>query len=44
MRPRCQRPELIFPTRRGRQALGDAGDRVAEIELLDKLHSATNDG
>jgi DNA-binding MarR family transcriptional regulator len=26
------RAKLIFPTRRGRQALDDAGDRVAEIE------------
>jgi DNA-binding MarR family transcriptional regulator len=26
------RAKLIFPTRRGRQALDDAGDRVAQIE------------
>jgi DNA-binding MarR family transcriptional regulator len=26
------RAKLIFPTQRGRQALNDAGDRVAEIE------------
>ena len=30
--PHDQRAKLIFPTRRGRQALDDAGDRVAEIE------------
>jgi DNA-binding MarR family transcriptional regulator len=30
--PRDGRAKLIFPTRRGRQALDDAGDRVAEIE------------
>jgi DNA-binding MarR family transcriptional regulator len=30
--PRDRRAKLIFPTRRGRQALDDAGDRVAEIE------------
>ena len=30
--PRDQRAKLIFPTRRGRQALNDAGDQVAEIE------------
>ncbi|HEX7993035.1 MAG TPA: MarR family transcriptional regulator [Streptosporangiaceae bacterium] len=27
-----KRAKLIFPTRRGRQALDDAGDRVAQIE------------
>ena len=27
-----RRAKLIFPTERGRQALNDAGDRVAEIE------------
>ena len=30
--PHDQRAKLIFPTRRGRQALDDAGDKVAEIE------------
>jgi DNA-binding MarR family transcriptional regulator len=30
--PHDQRAKLIFPTGRGRQALDDAGDRVAEIE------------
>ena len=30
--PRDGRAKLIFPTRRGRQVLDDAGDRVAEIE------------
>jgi DNA-binding MarR family transcriptional regulator len=30
--PADGRAKLIFPTRRGRQALDDAGDRVAEIE------------
>lgn len=30
--PHDRRAKLIFPTRRGRQALDDAGDRVAEIE------------
>ena len=30
--PRDRRAKLIFPTRRGRQALDDAGDRVAQIE------------
>lgn len=30
--PSDRRAKLIFPTRRGRQALDDAGDRVAEIE------------
>ena len=30
--PHDQRAKLIFPTRRGRQVLDDAGDRVAEIE------------
>jgi DNA-binding MarR family transcriptional regulator len=30
--PADGRAKLIFPTLRGRQALGDAGDRVAEIE------------
>jgi len=30
--PSDGRAKLIFPTRRGRQALDDAGDRVAEIE------------
>ena len=30
--PRDRRAKLIFPTRRGRQVLDDAGDRVAEIE------------
>ena len=28
-----RRAKLIFPTERGRRALDDAGDRVAEIEL-----------
>ncbi len=30
--PHDRRAKLIFPTRRGRQALDDAGDRVADIE------------
>ena len=30
--PNDRRAKLIFPTSRGRQALDDAGDRVAEIE------------
>lgn len=30
--PSDRRAKLIFPTSRGRQALDDAGDRVAEIE------------
>lgn len=30
--PNDRRAKLIFPTTRGRQALDDAGDRVAEIE------------
>ncbi len=30
--PSDRRAKLIYPTRRGRQALEDAGDRVAEIE------------
>ncbi len=30
--PSDGRAKLIFPTRRGRQALDDAGDRVAQIE------------
>jgi DNA-binding MarR family transcriptional regulator len=30
--PHDRRAKLIFPTRRGRQALDDADDRVAEIE------------
>jgi DNA-binding MarR family transcriptional regulator len=30
--PADGRAKLIFPTRRGRQALDDAGDRVAQIE------------
>lgn len=30
--PRDGRAKLIFPTRRGRQALDDAGDQVARIE------------
>ena len=30
--PADRRAKLIFPTARGRQALADAGDRVAEIE------------
>jgi DNA-binding MarR family transcriptional regulator len=30
--PSDGRAKLIFPTRRGRQALDDTGDRVAEIE------------
>ena len=30
--PRDGRAKLIFPTRRGRQVLDNAGDRVAEIE------------
>jgi DNA-binding MarR family transcriptional regulator len=30
--PVDRRAKLIFPTARGRQALADAGDRVAEIE------------
>lgn len=30
--PHDRRAKLIFPTRRGRQALDDAGNRVAEIE------------
>jgi DNA-binding MarR family transcriptional regulator len=30
--PADRRAKLIFPTSRGRQALDDAGDRVAEIE------------
>lgn len=30
--PSDGRAKLIFPTRHGRQALNDAGDRVAEIE------------
>jgi DNA-binding MarR family transcriptional regulator len=30
--PHDRRAKLIFPTRRGRQALDDAGDQVAEIE------------
>jgi DNA-binding MarR family transcriptional regulator len=30
--PSDGRAKLIFPTRRGRQALDDAGERVAEIE------------
>lgn len=30
--PRDGRAKLIFPTTRGRRALSDAGDRVAEIE------------
>ncbi len=30
--PADRRAKLIFPTERGRQALNDAGDRVAEIE------------
>jgi DNA-binding MarR family transcriptional regulator len=30
--PADRRAKLIFPTGRGRQALNDAGDRVAEIE------------
>ena len=30
--PSDGRAKLIFPTVRGRQALNDAGDRVAEIE------------
>lgn len=30
--PSDGRAKLIYPTRRGRQALDDAGDRIAEIE------------
>jgi DNA-binding MarR family transcriptional regulator len=30
--PADRRAKLIFPTTRGRQALNDAGDRVADIE------------